>query len=155
MVRATICAMEHTTERDARTLYWEALEHTHPQRGSDWYWVLGIVAGAGAVAAILFGNVLFAVVILLAAMTLAIFATRGPSMIPYTVGPRGIRIGDELYPYSTLESFYLDEEAPGDVELLLKSPFHAADCPCRTSTWRRWTSISINASLRNTSRSRS
>jgi len=114
--------MEHKSKRDARTLYWEALEHTHHgERGSDWYWSLGIIAIAGSVTAVLFGNVLFGIIILLAATTLAIFATRGPKTIAYTVGPRGIRIGNERFPYSTIESFYLDEDAPGDVELLLKS----------------------------------
>lgn len=113
--------MEHETQRDARTMYWEALEHTRGPRGNDWYWSLGILSLAAAVAAIAFGNILFAIIILVAAMTLAIFAVRGPATFAYTVGPRGIRINDELYPYSTLESFYLDEDAPGDVELLLKS----------------------------------
>jgi hypothetical protein len=113
--------MELGTQRDARTIYWEALEHTRGTRGGDWYWSLGILSIAAAVAAIAFGNILFAIVILLAAVTLAVFALRGPSTFAYTVGPRGIRINDELYPYSTLESFYLDEDAPGDVELLLKT----------------------------------
>lgn len=113
--------MEHATQRDARTIYWEAIEHTRGKRGGDWYWSLGILSAAAAVAAIAFGNVLFAIVILLSAALLAIFALRGPETFSYTVGPRGIRINDELFPYSTLDSFYLDEDAPGDVELLLKT----------------------------------
>lgn len=108
-------------DRDIRTIYWEALEHGHGEHGSDWYWSVGIIAIAAAVASFALGNALFGVIIILGASTLMILASRGPRTLGFTVGPRGIRINDELYPYSTLESFYLDEDAPGDTELLLKS----------------------------------
>ena len=38
---------------------WEAPEHRHTDKSSDWYWALGIIAIAAAAAALVFGNTLF------------------------------------------------------------------------------------------------
>jgi hypothetical protein len=72
-------------------------------------------------AAILLGNILFALLMAVAGLALAISATKRPAMIPYAVTIRGIRIGDELYPYSTLETYYIDEEGPKGPQLLVKA----------------------------------
>ena len=108
-------------EESTRALSWEATEHHHEDRSNDWYWALGVVVVAAIGVSIVFGNFLFAVVLLLGAATIAIFAMRGPLAVEYTIGPRGIRIGNELFPYTTLESFYIDEDGPRGPELLLKS----------------------------------
>ncbi len=107
---------------DVRSVYWEAPEHNHIEKTSDWYWILGIVAIAGSVTSIIISNnVLFSIVILLGAMTMVITAHRQPHIIPFEVSTRGIRIRQTLYPYSTLESFFLDEDAPSGPQLLVKS----------------------------------
>lgn len=100
---------------------WEAPQHHHIEKGHDWFWALGLLAIAGAAAAFIFGNVLFGVVILLGAITMVVFAMQKPHIIPFAVLTRGIRAGNELYPYSTLESFYLDEDHPRGPQLIVKS----------------------------------
>jgi hypothetical protein len=104
-----------------RAITWEAPEHRHNEKSSDWYWALGIVAIAAAAAVVVFGNTLFAVVILLGASTMIIVAHREPKMMEFAVTMRGIRVGSELLPYTTLESFYIDEENPNGPQLLVKS----------------------------------
>lgn len=116
-MRDTILSMEGSP----RSVYWEAPEHHHIEKSSDWYWILSILAIAGSVASIIFGNVLFGVVIILAATTMIITSHRYPRVIEFEVSGRGIRIRNDLYPYSTLESFYLDEESPLGPQLLVKS----------------------------------
>ena len=37
------------------------------------------------------------------------------------LSPRGLRIGSQLFPYSTLESFYIEEDDPLGPQLLIKS----------------------------------
>lgn len=106
---------------DARSVYWEAPEHTHIEKTADWYWVLGILAVAGSVTSIIFGNVLFGVVILLAAMTMFMTGNKLPRIIPFEVSSRGVRIDSTLFPYSTLESFYIDEESYAGPQLIVKS----------------------------------
>lgn len=104
-----------------RAVTWEAPEHNHNEKSGDWYWALGIIAIAGAAAALMFGSTLFAVVILLGAITMIIVAHREPKIMPFAVMTRGIRVGNDLYPYGTLESFYIDEDHPQGPMLLVKS----------------------------------
>ncbi len=103
-----------------RSIYWEAPEHNHIEKTGDWYWILWIIAIAGSVASIIFGNVLFGIVIILGAMTMFITSHRKPRVIPFEVSTRGIRIENTLYPYSALESFCLDEENIPGPQLLAK-----------------------------------
>jgi hypothetical protein len=107
-------------EESVSSIYWEAPEHVHIEKTNDWYWMLWIIAIAGSVASIIFGNVLFGVVILLAAMTMFIISHRKPRTIPFEVSFRGIRIKEDLYPYTTLESFSIDEEHPHGIHLIIK-----------------------------------
>ena len=100
---------------------WEAPEHHHLERGSDWFWVLGIVAGCAFVATLLFGNFLFALVILLGACVMALMAGKRPAVLPFAVTTRGLRVGDTLYPYSTLDAYCIDEQGPMGPQLLVRS----------------------------------
>ncbi len=105
----------------ARSVYWEAPEHNHIEKTGDWYWILGILAVAGSVASMIFNNVLFGVVILLAAMLMFITGNRKPRMLEFEVSANGVRIEHDLYPYATLESYYLDEFNLMNPQLILKS----------------------------------
>lgn len=103
------------------SITWDAYEHNHGERGSDWFWMLGIGALAVTVASILLGNVLFGVLVLVAAFVVALVAARPVRIVSYAVTTRGLRIDDLLYPYSSLESFALTEEHPEGPQLLIKS----------------------------------
>jgi hypothetical protein len=108
-------------EEMVRAVSWEAPEHRHIEKSSDWYWALGIIALAAAGASMIFGDVLFGIVILLAASTMILVAHRKPKQMLFEVSARGVRIGDELYPYPGLESFSIDEECQHGPQLILKS----------------------------------
>lgn len=104
-----------------REISWEAPEHHHSEKGSDWYWALGILTISGAVTTIIFGNVLFGVVILLAGAVTTLVSVKRPRMTAYSVSLRGVRMGNELHPYSSLKCFFINEEHPHHVELLIQS----------------------------------
>ncbi len=104
-----------------RSITWEAPEHHHVEKGNDWYFALVIVVVALVIAAILFNNTLFALVIGLAGGALFVSAAKKPTIIPYAVTLRGIRIDDRIYPFSTLESYRIDEEDHRGPQLLIKS----------------------------------
>jgi hypothetical protein len=91
-------------------LRWEAYEHEHAARGSDWFWALGIVAVSCAVISVLFGNVIFAILIVVAAGTLALTANKPPELTSFEVSDRGIRVGKELHRYSDIIAFWVEEE---------------------------------------------
>lgn len=103
------------------SVYWEAPEHMHIEKTSDWYWILSILAIAGSVASIIFGNALFSVVILLGAVTMVIVSLRHPRILPFEVSDRGIRIAETIYPYATLESYFLDEENHQNPQMIVKT----------------------------------
>jgi uncharacterized membrane protein len=105
----------------AREVSWEAPEHHHVEKNGDWFWILGILTIIVTVTAFFLGNTLFALLLLLAGITMGLVANREPDIIPFAVNNRGVRVGDTLYPYSTLECFYLDEEHELGPQLLLRS----------------------------------
>lgn len=104
-----------------RGINWEAYEHHHIERKSDWYWILGILTIASFLACIFLGNILLGIFILLAGIVTAILAVRKPKIISYAVTVRGLRIDDRLFPYTTLEAFFIDEEHPLGAQLLVRS----------------------------------
>jgi hypothetical protein len=104
----------------AEPLSWVALEHEHIERHPDWFWMLGIVALGGAVLALIIGNVLFALFIVIAAVTLALHALRHPRPMAFEINDRGVLIDIDLYPYQTLESYCIHEHGPS-FRLLIKS----------------------------------
>lgn len=105
----------------SKAVVWEAPEHYATEKNSDWFWVLGIIAFCGAVAAFFFGNFLFSILILIGAGTMALQASRPPRVVTFMVGHRGIRVGDSLYTYSSLKSYCINEEDYDNPQLLVRS----------------------------------
>lgn len=97
-------------DAETGTLRWEAYEHEHIERGSDWFWALGIIAVCAAVTSIIFGNFLFAVVILMASFTIGFIAKQPPELHEFEINEKGIRIGNDMHLYPSIISFWVDEE---------------------------------------------
>lgn len=91
---------------------WDAREYEHKERNPDWFWAVGILSVAFAVAAVIFGNIILGILILVGAFALSIFARRPPNHIHVIVDEKGIVRGKVFYPYSTLQSFWIDVEHP-------------------------------------------
>jgi hypothetical protein len=108
-------------EPTPRSITWEAPEHHHVEKGNDWFFALVIIVIAIVIVAILFNNVLLALLLGLAGGALFVSASKRPSIIPFAVTVRGVKIDDRLYPFSTLDSYRIDEEDPRGPQLLLKS----------------------------------
>ncbi len=106
---------------ETNSITWEAPEHYHIEKSSDWFWALGIITIAAVIAAFFFGNTLFALLLGVGGFVLGLFATKEPKIIPYAVTMRGLRVGDSLFPYTTLVSFYLDEDDPIGPQLLART----------------------------------
>ncbi|OHA26433.1 MAG: hypothetical protein A3D52_02170 [Candidatus Taylorbacteria bacterium RIFCSPHIGHO2_02_FULL_44_36] len=104
-----------------KTIAWQTLEYQLRARSGDWFWAIGIVAVSLAITAILFKNFLFGILIIIAAFALILQAVRKPRLIQFTIKQTAVVAGQVVYPFSSLESFWLDETNPADVRLLLKS----------------------------------
>lgn len=90
-------------------LSWSAYEHEFVQRGSDWFWALGIAAICIAVIAVLFHDVLFAILILLGAAILARLANVPPELVRFELSERGIRVGDTMHRYEEIIAFWVED----------------------------------------------
>ncbi len=99
---------------------WETFEYDDHNRGTDWYWAIGLIALSLAVSAVIFDNYLFAILIVIATFSLYLFSVRKPLRISVSIGEDGIRIGNDLYRYGTLKSFWI-EKKDGREKLLLQS----------------------------------
>lgn len=99
---------------------WDAHIYEHKERNQDWFWAVGIVTFAIAVVSVIFGNIIFAILILTAAFSLALFINRPPETVHVVVNEKGITRGNVLYPYTSLKSYWIDIEHPHN-KILLKS----------------------------------
>lgn len=108
-------------EERLRGVTWEALEHNHGEKSSDWFWVLAVITVTATVAAILFGNVLLGILFGLSGTIISLLAVREARIISYAITQRGLRIDDRLYPFSTLETYHIDEDQAFGPQLLVKS----------------------------------
>lgn len=95
---------------------WYGEQYAFEERGSDWFWALGIVAVAAALTAILFGNILLALVILAGAMALGLQAKQPVKTHHFAVYENGVAIDDNLYLYEDMRDFaileFIDPEQP-------------------------------------------
>jgi len=98
---------------------WEGQEYDHNPKSADWYWALGIVAIAGAIAAALFGSYLIAVLVIIAAITIALHGAKHPPIHRFRVVEHGLVIGEELHPFEKMISFSVLEDIEGELPPLL------------------------------------
>ena len=99
---------------------WQAPEYIHKEKDSEWYWSVGILTLAGVASAHMFGNLLFAVLVFLIGFTMALFGARKPRIVSFSISRRGVRANNTLYPFQTLQSFWVLEKEHENL-LLLKS----------------------------------
>ena len=100
-------------------LEWEGREYDHNPKSADWYWVLGIIAVAATVAAILFGNYLLATLIVIAAAAFALHASKQPPLHRFRLVEQGIVVGDDLHPFERMLSFSVLEDVEGELAPML------------------------------------
>jgi|SRR3989338_10161892 len=106
-------------ENAAGAIRWSAYEHEHIERSVDWFWALGIVAVSAALISIIFSNVLFAILIILAAFTIGLLARTPPEIIEFEISHKGIRVGGTLHRYNEIISFWVEDEHDAPPMLLV------------------------------------
>lgn len=89
-------------------LSWFAPEYIHTEKTTDWYWIVAIISISFAIIAIIFGNVIFAILILVSVTTLSMYATRKPSILKNDVTRTGIHHGSTFYSYTDLDSYWVE-----------------------------------------------
>lgn len=95
---------------ERQDMTWNVLTHEHHERSIDWFWTVGTITLAGIVAAVYFGNILFAVIILIGSGCIGFLAARGPREHMIKIGERGISIDGTLYRWSALHTFWVEHD---------------------------------------------
>ena len=90
--------------------HWQSHEHRRPEKQRDWFWILGIIAVAGAVLAFYFDNTIFGIFILIAGLALGLNHYRKPDEVSVTITGRGITFGKYLYPFASYRSFWIEDD---------------------------------------------
>jgi len=105
---------------EQKELKWNTFEYEPYKKGSDWYWMVGIISISIVVISLIFNNILFGLFVLLGTFTLVLYASRVPSIISIEITKSGITMGKYRFPYSSLESFWVETEE-GRPRIILKS----------------------------------
>ena len=105
--------------------HWEGHEYSFEEKGSDWYWALGIIAVAAVIACVLFNNFILALVVAAGAGALALEAARPAREHYFAITDRGVVIDNNLHLYENMLSFtvleYADESMPPSLSIKTKS----------------------------------
>jgi hypothetical protein len=99
-------------EKTIETFSWSAPEFEEKERSVDWFWALGVIVVAGAVASILFGNYFFAMLLIIAGILLGFFAIKKPDTVIYELNNKGFKMQTRLYPYEDLKAFWVQIQVP-------------------------------------------
>jgi hypothetical protein len=98
-------------------LNWSALEYEEKEKSADWFWALGIIIVTSSIAAIIFGDYFFAALLVLSGVLLGVFAVKKPETIFYELNSKGLQIGNRIYPYENIKSFWIQIEQPEQVNV--------------------------------------
>lgn len=99
---------------------WKAPTHFYVEKKQDWYWVVGIITLAITAVCIMFGQIIPAIFVVVAAVALVLIASRPPHYINCEINDRGIVVDKVLYPFLSLDAFWIPHDEPAP-KLLLKS----------------------------------
>src|SRR3990167_6894072 len=100
---------EEQEQIELRAVTWEAPEYEHVKRSADWYWSLWIITISLTVTAIVFGNVLLGILLILSGFSITLFGHRKPRVSKCKIDGLGIYLGENFYPYTALDSFWIEE----------------------------------------------
>lgn len=107
--------------KSADAIEWMAPEFEFREKDESWFFGLGLIMTAVIIYFALVKNFLAVVLFLLASFVLMKYANRRPRDMKFRVGPKGVEIGDEIYSFETLESFWIFYNLPEVKELSVKS----------------------------------
>jgi hypothetical protein len=112
--------MEHQDDKHGQSISWHVLTHEHREHSTDWYWGLGLGAVAAAGISLFFGNMLFALIIVIGMGSIAVLAARGPREHGVRIDSRGISLDGTLYRFSSIQSFWIQpEDASREARMLV------------------------------------
>jgi len=99
---------------------WEVSEHRVHQRSKRWYIIASLVGIALFTSSIFSANYLFAIIILIVAVTMILQERNGAPNIQIVIHPGGVLVGKKDYDYSLFKNFWLYYEPEESKMLFLE-----------------------------------
>ncbi|MBU3925843.1 hypothetical protein KJ763_01600 [Patescibacteria group bacterium] len=109
------------SQSQSQEIVWQAPEYEFRKKTSDWFWTMGIIGVAFIFVAIIFKNLLLAILILIGGFSLILYSARKPKIISFSIGPGGVKISERIYYYEDLKSFWVNYSPPQRKELIIES----------------------------------
>ena len=103
-------------EPGTETITWQAYEHEPLSHEADWFWALGIITVAASATSVIMGNILFALLLLIAGGMLGMLARREPRLSTFSLNNKGLTVDDTRYPLKDLLGFSIKEYVSSNPE---------------------------------------
>ncbi len=92
-------------------LIWKDYEYIHVKKTADWYWAVGIISVALVIVPLLFNNIMLALLVAISAFSLMLMASKPAKLVEFEINNTGIRIGTQLFPFDTLDAYFISDES--------------------------------------------
>ena len=102
---------------------WNILEHFYYEKTNDWYASVILIAGSLIAVEFLINNFLLITLTFIGTVTFLLLAARRPEIIHVEIRTSGIRAGNLLYSYDSLDGYAIAEH-DHETRLLLESNRH-------------------------------
>lgn len=100
---------------------WQDFEYEYFEKSAEWFWSIIVLSLAVSAASFILDNFLFGILAGISGVSLALFGVKKPRFLDFGITVRGVQVGDKIFPYSELESFWLHYDPPFIKSLSLKS----------------------------------
>lgn len=94
-----------TIEFGLEIMSWEIPEYHKHDRGHWWYLIYALVGIGFVVQALIFGNFLFALIIVIGSLALFLSDARHPKSIPVIITTEGVIVGGSFYDFDAIRHF--------------------------------------------------
>lgn len=101
---------------------WSASEYEYFPKSADWYWAVAIITLALIFTTVyFFKNIILGVLFFLIGFIVSLYGAKKPRTVNFALTHQGLVVGEKLYPYEHLKSFWLDYNPPERKELIIIS----------------------------------
>jgi len=94
----------------AEEVFWDGPEYEFAEKSSEWFWILGTIAVLMMIISVIVGDIMLALIILLASFILGTHAIRPPRTITYGLTKQGIKHGETTFRWDSIRSFWVNPE---------------------------------------------
>ena len=97
---------------------WQAPEYKHKEKSIDFFWTIGVIALMMFVVTIWQQNYIFAIFILVSALSLFLFSIRQPQIMTFIIETSGFSLGKDKYEWKKIKGFHIKKESDKAILLI-------------------------------------